>query len=87
VDSQEFAGRAGAESVCVIHAKPVGYPIETMAREFGKFICAIGGGGKRLLELIVRLSVIATYPEAAVFYVHIFGGVLGGLTDDVGARC
>jgi hypothetical protein len=58
-----------------------------MARELGQFICAIGGGGKGLLELIVRLSVIATYPEAAVFNVHIFRGVLGGLTDDVGTRC
>jgi hypothetical protein len=78
VDSQEFTGGAGAESVCVIHTKSVGYPIETMARELGQFICAIGGGGKGLLELIICLSVIAAYSEAAVFNIHIFRGVLGG---------
>ena len=87
VDGQEFTGGAGAESVCVIHTKPVGDPIEAMARELGQFICAIGGGGKGLLELIICLSVIAAYSEAAVFNIHIFRGVLGGLTDDVGTRC
>jgi len=57
-----------------------------MARELGQFIRAIGGGWKRLLQLVIRLPVIATYPEAAFFYINIFWSVLGGLADDVGAR-
>jgi len=86
VDSEEITGRAGAKSVCIVHTEPICYPVETMARELGQFVRAIGGGWKRLLQLVIRLPVIATHSEAAVFYIHILGGVLGGLADDVGAR-
>ncbi len=33
------------------------------------------------------MSVIPTHAETAVFYIHIFGGILGGLADDVGTGC
>jgi hypothetical protein len=53
VDSEELTGRARAKGISVIHAKPVRYPIELVTKQLGKFVSAIGGGGERLLQLVV----------------------------------
>jgi hypothetical protein len=57
-----------------------------MAWKFGELFGPVRGGGKRLLQLVVGETVTPTYPETAVFNVHIFGGVLGWFSDNVRSR-
>jgi hypothetical protein len=61
-------------------------PIIGIAGQFGQFVCAVSGGGKRLLKLFVSHAVIPADSHAALCNVYVFGGVGRGFPDNVGAR-
>jgi hypothetical protein len=81
VNGEEFTGRAGAESVCIVHAKTIRYPIVLISREFGELVSAICSGRKGFLQLVIRSPVIATYPKTTFFDINIFGCVGGGVCE------
>jgi hypothetical protein len=88
VDSEEFAGRAGAESVGIVHAEAIRDPIILISRELSEFVGAVCSGREGFLQLVVRSPVIPTYPKTTVLDINIFEGVGGGGgcgTDNVGA--
>jgi hypothetical protein len=86
VDGEEFAGRAGAEGVSVIHAETIRYPIIFVSREIGEFIGAVGSGWEGFLQLVIWSPVIATYPKATFLDIYVLGGVGWGFANDVGSR-
>jgi hypothetical protein len=87
MDGEEFAGRAGAESVSIVYAKAIRDPIEFVSRELGELIGSIGCGREGLLKLIVGLTVIPTHSNTTIFNIYVLWGVLGGLMYDVWAGC
>ena len=46
VNGKEFTGRAGAESIGIIHAKAIRDPIVLVAREFGELVGVVRSGRK-----------------------------------------
>jgi hypothetical protein len=85
VYGEELAGRARAECIGIIHAKTIRYPIVVVSRELREFVGAVGGGWEGFLQLIIWASVIPANPETTVLDVDVFGGVMGGFANNVGA--
>jgi hypothetical protein len=87
MEGEEFTGRAGAESVSIVHAKTIRDPIEFVSWELRELVGPIGCGREGLLQLVVCLAVIPTHPKTTLLNVDVFWGVLGGLADNVWAGC
>jgi hypothetical protein len=85
VYGEEFAGRARAEGVSIVHAETIRYPIEIISRELCELIGPVGCRGKGFLQLIIRSPVIPANPETTILDINVFGGVMGGFANDVGA--
>ena len=85
MEGEKFAGRAGAESVSIVHAKTIRDPIEFVSWELGELIGPVGCGREGFLQLVVCLTVIPTYPKTTLLNVDVLWGVLGGLAYNVWA--
>ena len=86
VDGEEFAERAGAESVSIVHAEAIRDPIIFVPRKLSEFVGAVGSGRERFLKLVVSQTVITTNPNAAFGDGNILGSVGGGFANDVRPR-
>ncbi len=87
MDGQQLAGWTQGERECVVHRKPVSYPVPCVAREFefGELLGAIRGSEHGFEKLVVDAGVVAADAEAALGDVYGLRGISRGFLDDVRA--